>query len=171
MLRTTLITSTLIIGALAASGCEKKPAPVAEQQDTQVQAIAAEPAPNAMERTAAGAANEVEQATTNGTPVTPAELAAGLSATKVPAPATALSTASVKTQDGQNVGEVRSVVVGPSGMADAIIVEAGGFLNVGERAVTIEAGKFTYLKDRNILVLSLTKAELEKLPATPAAQN
>jgi hypothetical protein len=82
----------------------------------------------------------------------------------VPSPATTFSTAGVKTSSGEALGEVRSVVVGPDGKADAVIVEVGGFLNVGERTVSIEAKRFTYLKDRNILVGALDKSEVEKMP-------
>jgi hypothetical protein len=76
----------------------------------------------------------------------------------------------VKTADGQAIGEVRSVVVGPNGKANAVIVEVGGFLNVGERAVSIDAKAFTYLKDRNILVAALSKSDIEKMPVAPPPQ-
>jgi len=52
-----------------------------------------------------------------------------------------------------------------------VIVEVGGFLNVGERGVSIDAAKFTYLKDRNILVAAVTKADVEQMPAVPATPN
>ena len=70
----------------------------------------------------------------------------------------------MKTASGDTVGEVRSVDVGPDGKAVAVVIEVGGFLGVGERAVSIEAKKFTYLKDRNILVVMLAKADIESLP-------
>jgi hypothetical protein len=49
-------------------------------------------------------------------------------------------------------------------MASAIVVEVGGFLNSGERLVSINASRFTYLADRNILVVAASKEEIEKLP-------
>jgi hypothetical protein len=166
MLRMTTFSAAALLATLAVAGCNQK-TPEAQQQDQQKSEIATQPAPNAAERVAAGAANEVEQASGSTATITPSELAAGLNARDVPNPATSLSTASVKTTDGQTVGEVRSVVVGASGKADAIHVEVGGFLNVGERAVSIEAQKFTFLKDRNILVVSLAKSDIEKLPVAP----
>ncbi len=171
MLRTTLLASTVMAAALLTAACEQKATPQAEQKDKQVSEIEAEPAPNAVERTAAEAANEVEQAAAPGAIITPSELAAGLNAKDVPNPETSLATASVKTSSGETLGEVRSVVVGPDGKAEAVIVEVGGFLNVGERGVSIQSKKLTYLKDRNILVAALAKSDIEKMPAVPAAQN
>ncbi len=170
MLRTALYTTTAIAAALLTTGCEQK-TPVAQEKQNQASELAAQPAPNAAERTAAEAANEVEQVAAPNAQITPGEIAAGLNGVDVPNPASTLSTASVKTSDGQAVGEVRSVVVGPNGKANAVIVEVGGFLNVGERAVAIDAKTFTYLKDRNILVASLSKADIEKMPVAPPAQQ
>ena len=70
---------------------------------------------------------------------------------------------------GEAVGEVRSVTMASNGKATAVNVEVGGFLNVGERVVAIGADRLTYLKDRKILVVALSKAEIEKMPAV--AQN
>ena len=171
MLRTTLLATTALAAALLVTGCEKKATPQTEQQDKQVSDLEAQPAPNAVQRTAAEAANEVEQVAAPTASISPSELAAGLSATVVPNPETTLSTSSVKTSSGQTVGEVRSVVVGANGNAEAIVVEVGGFLNVGERAVSIDAKSFTFLKDRNILVVALAKSDIEKMPAMPAPQK
>lgn len=170
MLRTTLLTTTAIAVSLLTTGCEQK-TPEAQDKQAQASDLAAQPAPNAAERTAAEAGNEVEQVAAPNAQISPGELAAGLNGIDVPNPAATLSTAAVKTADGQAIGEVRSVVVGPNGKADAVIVEVGGFLNVGERAVSINAKTFTYLKDRNILVASLSKSDIEKMPVVPAPQQ
>ena len=170
MQKTLMLATTALAALLFTTACEQK-TQQAQKQDSQVTELAAKPAPSAAERTAAEAANEVEQVAAPNAQFTPTELAAGLNAKDVPNPATTLSTASVKTSGGETIGEVRSVVVGPNGKADAIIVEVGGFLNVGERAVSIEATKFTYLKDRNILVAALAKSDVEKMPAVPAPQK
>jgi cytoskeletal protein RodZ len=164
VLRATLLASAAAL-ALVACGPQDNTAQQQSQQTTeQQQELAAKPAPNEAERTAAEAANEVEQAAAPTAQITPAELAAGISAEDVPNPQTTLSTAAVKTSSGEALGEVRSVTVGADGKADAVIVEVGGFLNVGERPVAIEAKKFTYLKDRNILVAAVTKSDVEKMP-------
>jgi cytoskeletal protein RodZ len=164
MLRATLLASSavacLMLAACGQQGNQAQQQATADQQAE----IASKPAPNAAERTAAEAANEVEQAAAPDAQITPAELAAGISAEDVPNPQTALSTAAVRTSSGQALGEVRSVTVGTDGKADAVVIEVGGFLNVGEHPVSIEAKKFTYLKDRNILVAAVTKSDVEKMP-------
>lgn len=171
MLKTTLLTSIALAAALFLVACDQNRTTTQQQQaeatDTTTDTTAT-PAPSVAERTAAEAANEVEQAAAPNAEITPAELAAGVKADAVASPETTLATAAVKTSSGQALGEVRSVVVGPDGKADAVIVEVGGFLNIGERAVSIEASKFTYLKDRNILVASVAKADVEKMPPAPA---
>lgn len=121
--------------------------------------------PATAERAASETANEVDQAISPDTPFTADELSAGVRATSVKGPATTFSTATVETKSGSAVGEVRSVNVGPDGMAVSINVEVGGFLNVGERMVTIPASNFTYLPARKILVTSMSKSEIEKMPA------
>lgn len=169
MIRQLLMSTTLVTAALLATACEKKPAAPVQAPEAQVSELQAQPAPTAAERTVAEAGNEVEQVASTETPFTQAELAAGLPAASVPNPATTLATASVQSPTGQKVGEVRSVVVSPNGMASAVVIEVGGFLNVGERAVSVDASRFTFLKDRNILVVAATKEDLEKMPAMPAA--
>jgi cytoskeletal protein RodZ len=171
MLKSTFLASSALAALLVCTACEQQTTPQSQQQ---VQEDAAAPsdtmaeAPNAAERAASEAANEVEQAAAPNAQITPAELASGVNGEDVANPEATLSTAAVKTSSGQALGEVRSVVVGPDGKADAVIVEVGGFLNVGERAVSIEANKFTYLKDRNILVASVAKTDVENMPAVEA---
>lgn len=158
MLKTTLLASSAVAALLLCS----------QSQETQSAELATKDAPTAVERTAAEAGNEIEQAAAPTTAFTPSELADGLNAKDVPNPPTTLSTAAVKTSSGEALGEVRSVVVGPDGKAEAVVVEVGGFLNVGERAVSIDASKITYLKDRNILVAAVDKSAVEKMPTVVA---
>jgi hypothetical protein len=108
--------------------------------------------------------NELDQAITPSETFTAEELAAGVSATTVDAPASTFSTAAVKTTGGESLGEVQSVDVGPDNEAAAINVEVGGFLGVDEKIVKIDADKFTYLPDRNVLVAEVTKEEVAALP-------
>jgi hypothetical protein len=169
MLRTTFLVTTALSAALLCAACEQKSNPETEAKDRQAAELAAQPAPNAAERTAAQTGNEVEQAVGPNAQITAGELAAGINGVDVPNPATTLTTAAVKTAGGEAVGEVRSVDVGPDGKAVAITVEVGGFLGVGERAVSIDAKKFTYLKDRNILVVALAKSDIEAMP--PVVQH
>jgi hypothetical protein len=171
MLKTTFLASSAIAALLLCTACGPSEQKQSESQQTQADDLAAKPAPTTAEQTAAEAGNEVEQAAAPAASITQEEIAAGLNAKDVPSPATTLSTAAVKTSGGEALGEVRSVVVGPDGKATAVIVEVGGFLNVGERGVSIDAAKFTYLKDRNILVAAVTKADVEQMPAVPATPN
>lgn len=154
----------IIALATLASACEKKTEPKTEAQEKQISEIAAQPAPNAVERVASEAANEAEQVAAPVVAFTPTEMAAGLKATDVPNPSTSFSTALVRTPAGEPVGEVHSVLVGPNGKADAFVLDVGGMMNVGERSISIEATKFTYLKERNILVVAMAKSDIEKLP-------
>ena len=170
MLRTTLLASSAAATLLFLTACGQQDNPQNQAQNQsqteQKQELATQPAPNTAEQTAAEAANEVEQAAAPDARISPEELAAGISAEDVPNPEATLSTAAVKTSSGQALGEVRSVTVGTDGKADAVIVEVGGFLNVGEHPVAIDAKKFTYLKDRNILVAAVTKSDVEKMPVS-----
>jgi cytoskeletal protein RodZ len=172
MLKLALLTSSALAALLLCTACEQQQQSQDTQateaqtaQDAQPAQPAQDTAPTAAERAAAEAANEIDQAAAPTTEITPAELANGVSAEQISEPEKTLATASVRTSNGEALGEVRSVVVGPDGKADAVVVEVGGFLNVGERAVSIEANKFTYLKDRNILVAAVVKADVENLPA------
>jgi hypothetical protein len=174
MLRSTLLTPTLAAAALLCAACDKpqdqqsqnsgeSELQAQEQPGAQPTGTTGKP-PSVAETTASEAANEVEQALGPDAQITPKDMAAGISVDDVANPQTALATAAVKTTKGEAIGEVRSVAVGPDGKASAVNVEVGGFLNVGERVVAIKAERFTYLKDRNILVASVSKAEIEKMP-------
>jgi hypothetical protein len=121
--------------------------------------------PANVETAAAEAANEVDQAVSPDQPVSKDELDQGINATRIDNPVGKFGTATVETTGGSAVGEVRSVKVGSDNRAVAINVEVGGFLNVGERIVTIDADEFTYLRKRNILVTKMSRADIEKMPA------
>lgn len=121
-------------------------------------------APETGERAAAEAVNEVDQAIAPDETFTADELAKGVAASSVTAPATTFSTSIVKTRAGDALGEVRSVNVGPSDHAASINVEVGGFLGIDEHVVTIDASRFTYLAERNVLVADISKDEVAALP-------
>ena len=121
-------------------------------------------APETGERAASETVNELDQAIAPSETFTAEELAAGVSATTVDAPASTFSTAAVKTTGGESLGEVQSVDVGPDNEAAAINVEVGGFLGIDEKIVKIDADRFTYLPDRNVLVAEVTKEEVAALP-------
>ncbi len=120
--------------------------------------------PTATEQAVDETQQELVQATGQNVQITQADLATGTRADKVTGPKAKFATAAVKSPAGEPVGEVRSVGVSSDGLASAVVVEVGGFLNSGERLVSIDAKRFTYLQDRNILVVALAKQEIEKLP-------
>jgi hypothetical protein len=173
MLKASLATSAAMALVLCAACEQQKDTQTAtSQQQAQERQSAEYPTqvpPTPGEQAASEAANEIEQAVAPTAQITPKELAEGVSITDISNPEATLATASVKTSSGEALGEVRSVVVGPDGKANAVNVEVGGLLNVGERIVSIDANKFTYLKGRNILVASVAKSDIEKMPA--AKQN
>ena len=171
MLKPSLIVSTVAI-ALLCTACGQKDQ-AQKSSETESQAADADQttavAPSPAETTTAEVANEAEQAAGVQAQITPAELAAGSRVGDVANPQATLATAAVKSSMGEAVGEVRSVTMASNGKATAVNVEVAGFLNVGERVVAIGADRLTYLKDRKILVVALSKAEIEKMPAV--AQN
>ncbi|MBI3676776.1 MAG: PRC-barrel domain-containing protein [Proteobacteria bacterium] len=111
--------------------------------------------------TAAG--NEIDQASMAKNPVTEAELKSAVPLSDVSQET--LKTAEVKNRNGEALGEVNSVKVDKSGKVAAVNAEVGGFLGVGERTVALNANNLVYLKDRNLIVTSMTKDQIKKLPS------
>jgi PRC-barrel domain len=75
----------------------------------------------------------------------------------------------VMTADGQKVGEVTAVKASPDGKVESIQVKTGGMLGFGGRTVNIPPTKFT-VAGQNVQ-LSMTSAEVSKLPAVEAPQG
>lgn len=64
--------------------------------------------------------------------------------------------------NGEEIGDVEDVLADSSGKVVAVVVEYGGFLNMGEKEAVFMLDKLK-LQDGK-LVTTLTKAELEALP-------
>lgn len=64
--------------------------------------------------------------------------------------------------DGKKIGDVEDVLADSTGKVVAVVIEYGGFLNMGEKEAVFMLDKLK-LQDGK-LVTSLTKAELEALP-------
>jgi sporulation protein YlmC with PRC-barrel domain len=75
----------------------------------------------------------------------------------------------VMTTDGQKVGEVTAVKAAPDGKVESIQVKTGGMLGFGGRTVNIPPTKFT-VAGQNVQ-LSMTSAEVQKLPAVESPQG
>jgi hypothetical protein len=118
-------------------------------------------------RAANEGANEIDQAVAPTADFTAAELAAAVPLASVAKPAQQLRDAAVKNTRGEALGEVDSVVLNTDGTPQAVNVEVGGFLGVGERVVPLKATQLVYLEQRDILVTTIGKAEVEALPAVP----
>ncbi|WP_295808328.1 PRC-barrel domain-containing protein [uncultured Nitratireductor sp.] len=68
----------------------------------------------------------------------------------------------------ENIGEIGDVIVSQDGQVDAIIVDVGGFLGVGEKEVAIGMDNLAFMTDGNdslYLYTEFTQEELEQQPA------
>jgi hypothetical protein len=125
-------------------------------------------APNASTRAAAKTGNEIDKTVGPNRPISDEEIAHAVSLSAIQNPAQAIATAEIKNHEGQAVGSVSSVDVGPDGIARAVSVEVGGFLGMGTHRVAIRAASLRYLKSRDLLVTSLSRGEIEALkPEAP----
>ena len=64
---------------------------------------------------------------------------------------------------GETIGEVDEVLGTSDGRPVAVVVEAGGFLGIGEKDVIVDISRLT--KNGDNVVLGMSKAEIEALPA------
>ncbi|MVA96667.1 PRC-barrel domain containing protein [Nitratireductor sp. CAU 1489] len=70
--------------------------------------------------------------------------------------------------DDENIGEIGDVVLSQDGDVDAIIVDVGGFLGIGEKEVAIGMDNLEFMTDGNgnrYLYTAFTQEELEAQPA------
>jgi len=106
------------------------------------------------------AASTAAKATTPlGDNLTQNDVKTAIALSKVSNPVSTLANAKVDDQHGNAIGPVKSVITGKSGAPTAIHVDVDG------RTVSMTARNFTYVKDRNILLTRMSKAQIEKLPA------
>lgn len=66
-------------------------------------------------------------------------------------------------QDNQNIGEVEDIVVRRSGRVKKLVIEYGGFYDIGDRLVSLAFKRSQVKKDK--VVIQTTKAQLDKKPA------
>lgn len=75
--------------------------------------------------------------------------------------------------DWQDIGEVNDVLLGRDGTVDAVLVDIGGFLGIGERQVAVDMAQIKFVSDSAtadnpddyFLVMTASKATLEAAPA------
>lgn len=68
----------------------------------------------------------------------------------------------------ENVGEIGDVILSEDGKVDAILVDVGGFLGMGEKEVAIGMDNLNFMSDADgnmYLYTGLTKEQLEQQPA------
>jgi len=72
----------------------------------------------------------------------------------------------VHTSDGGRLGEIERVRLTAEGDVEAIVVEAGGWMDIGGHEVQIDQSQVTFAPDgrRPIAVINYTRAEYEALP-------
>lgn len=71
--------------------------------------------------------------------------------------------------DWNDIGEVSDVILSPAGGVDAVLVDVGGFLGIGEKTVAVDLSQIHRVADSSspdnyFLVFKGSKAELESAP-------
>lgn len=74
--------------------------------------------------------------------------------------------------DWQDIGEINDVIISRSGTVDAVLVDIGGFLGMGERQVAVDMSAIKFVADGNtadqendyFLVMNAPRAQLEGAP-------
>ena len=140
-----LLVPAVAAAMLACAACEKRPDQAA-QNDTSA------------------------TSSTAGAKYSSDEMANGQRASDVSNPQTTLASAGVENEQGESLGQIKSVTVGSDGKAQAVNIEVANVSGTGDKTVTVDASKFTYLPDHNVLVASLAKSDLETMPAAPVQQ-
>jgi sporulation protein YlmC with PRC-barrel domain len=70
---------------------------------------------------------------------------------------------------GDNLGEIKEVVIDPeTGRVAYAVVAFGGFLHMGEKLFAIPFSEFKFDHENNKYLLNVTKARLEKAPGFDA---
>jgi len=153
------------------------PAAPADNSTTAMTPAPAAPADTAQAPAAAPAA----PADTAQAPAAPAADATSTAAidksTLTEVPADKLSTDTLKGTtvygaDDTNLGEIGDVIVTADGKVDAVVIDVGGFLGVGEKPVAVGMDNLAFMADKDgnqYLYTTFTKEQLEAHPAYDAA--
>ena len=79
-------------------------------------------------------------------------------------PKDTLTKAKVEDAKGESVGTVDDVMMDKKGKPTALKVDVGSFLGVGGKDVNMKASAFKFDPDRKVLITSMTKDQIKKLP-------
>jgi len=94
-----------------------------------------------------------------------AKIETGVSAAAINVKAEDLTGENVRSaQNGENIGEIKAVIIDPAGSVNAVIVGVGGFLGIGEHEVAVPWDKLTR-NPNNVYMLDMSKDDVRALPA------
>src|SRR6476620_10052178 len=79
-------------------------------------------------------------------------------------PKDTLTKAKVEDTKGDSVGTVDEVMFDKKGKPSSLKVDVGSFLGVGGKDVAMKASAFKFDSDRKVLITSMTKDQIKKLP-------
>jgi sporulation protein YlmC with PRC-barrel domain len=134
------------------------------------------PAPATQDSTQAPAATEQDTAaapTSEQPAADPQTTAAIDKSTLTPVPETDLSAeklngTTVYGADEANIGEIGDVILTSDGKVEAVVLDVGGFLGVGEKPVAVSMENLAFMADKDgnqYLYTTFTKEQLEAHPA------
>jgi hypothetical protein len=92
-------------------------------------------------------------------PLTPTEIRAAVPLEKVSDPKQALASAEIRSLWGDTIGKVRGVDL-DNGAVKTVDADLAG----GKRVVKMDAARLKFVKSRNVVLTSMSKADVEKLP-------
>jgi sporulation protein YlmC with PRC-barrel domain len=70
----------------------------------------------------------------------------------------------IENPEGDDIGEIKSVILNQDGSVDSVIVGVGGFLGLGEREVAIKWSDLKVQDNGETIVASFTKDQLKAMP-------
>jgi sporulation protein YlmC with PRC-barrel domain len=73
--------------------------------------------------------------------------------------------------EGNEIGEIKSVMLGPDGKVDSVIVGVGGFLGMGEREVALKWSDLNVSDNGRKVVANYSKDQLKAMPEFKYADN
>ena len=79
--------------------------------------------------------------------------------------------AKVTNKDGQSIGTISDLIVGPGDKIEGIILSVGGVLGVGDKKIGVRIGALKLAKTEGKLAVSLPSASKEILGAVPAYER
>lgn len=79
-------------------------------------------------------------------------------------PKDTLMKAKIEDGKGNSIGSVDDVTLDKKGKPTSLKVDVGGFLGVGDKDVAMKASAFKFDPDRKVLITSMTKDQIKKLP-------